>query len=729
MRRGLSTRRAVCLAVGPLAFLPGVAGAQADQSTPANRTAPDQARPDHTITVTGHRDTVQTSIDRRSYDVTRDLLATSGSIADALRNVPSVDVDLQGNVSLRGDPNVTIMIDGKPSGTFRGPGGAQALQALPASQIERIEVITNPSAAFAADGSAGIINLVTKRTRTNGLSGSVNARRGTRGRGTIGGSSSWKSGKLTLSADASLRRDPQYSKTIDQRSSLDPVSGDRISAHDEVVGNGAIQLWNTRAGADYDVDSRTRLSAEIRYNSFDYFFDNAEQRIISDPLAGADRIIDRAGRFGSTRHDSQGSATLRRSLPGNGHELTVNVTRERIDATRTQDYLYAYPAPPLPGSFASTLADDADTRTELKADYSRPMPGKAKLQLGYDLQIDDDLHRNSGSTGPTQALAAPDPAQNDLFGFEQTINAFYLTYERPIGKWTILPGLRLEEVNLDLRQHLTGSNFESDTFSAYPSLHIGYAPNADQQISLSYSRRVQRPTAQDLDPFRVSEDPFNLKMGNPALKPQITDSFEAGYQYKSGGTYYLATLYYRHSSKGITDVTTSLGSDVLLTTKENLSSSRNLGLELVATGHITSRLTYNISGNAYWTAIDSLVPGFVARRSALTASGKGNLTWQPAKRDLLQLNASRTGRKLLPQGYQEPMLLVNIGYRHKLTEKLGVLVTAQDALATYKARTVINTIALQDRSIDSGHTQAAFIGLIYAFGPRATKDPGFGFGG
>src|SRR6185312_3587399 len=144
-----------------------------------------------------------------------------------------------------------------------------------------------------------------------------------------------------------------------------------------------------------------------------------------------------------------------------------------------------------------------------------------------------------------------------------------LTYERPFGDWTVLGGLRLEDVQLDLDQATSNLVHNSDYFRAYPSLHLAYRFADEQQLILSYSKRVQRPNPRDLNPFRVERDPLNFTAGNPNLQPQLTDSFEAGYQYKAAGTFYLGTLYYRRSEHGVTDVVTSLGDSVFLTTKEN----------------------------------------------------------------------------------------------------------------------------------------------------------------
>ena len=223
------------------------------------------------ITVAGaSQNGFRSSIGRRSYGVANDLATTTGAISDALKNVPSVEVDVQGNVSLRGDTNVTILVDGKPSAMFRGASAAQALQSMPADSIERVEVITNPSAQFSPEGSAGIINLVTKQVHRIGKSASVRASLGSSGRRNLGVSGAYSSDKLTLSGDAGVRHDPQHSTGVDDRQSLDPTSGQQIASHLTSLNSGPLDLWNIRGSLDYDLDAATRLSAELRHNTFNF---------------------------------------------------------------------------------------------------------------------------------------------------------------------------------------------------------------------------------------------------------------------------------------------------------------------------------------------------------------------------------------------------------------------------------------------------------------------------
>jgi outer membrane receptor protein involved in Fe transport len=262
----------------------------------------------------------------------------------------------------------------------------------------------------------------------------------------------------------------------------------------------------------------------------------------------------------------------------------------------------------------------------------------------------------------------------------------------------------------------------------FPSLHLEWKIDSRTSLKASGSTRIQRPDPVDFDPFRRFIDPFHFEQGNAHLKSETTVSFEGGIEHKKNKSVDIATIYYRRNRGGVTNVSDDLGEGVLLTTRENLVGSTQLGVELVADGPLTRTLTYKLSGNVYRIEIDASNLGF-GRRSGLIESGKAGIDWQPDKRDFAQVNFSLSGKTLYPQGESDPMLLVNLGYRHELTKRLFGFVTAQDALHTYKARGRVNSPTLIERTLDSAKTQAAFVGLTYNFGGKPGREPGFDYSG
>lgn len=726
-----TTRRAAVMAATGLAAFSTAALAQTTTPAPARKEPANQVQ-GVTVTAPSAQD-VKTSIDRRSYSLGKDLQATTGSVADVLRNVPSVQVDVQGNVSLRGDPNVTIMIDGKPSGMFKGDNRGQVLQQIPASQFERVEVMTNPSAAFSPEGSAGIINLITKQQRGVGTTGSVRANLGTEGRKNASISLARNTRQLTLSADAGWRRDKAKGGIEDDRSRFDPVTGRYADSRQKVGFVSKGQSHNARAGVDYDLDKKTRLSAEARYTDTSYD-SKAGSSYEGKDVNGAPNVRYQRLSDGEMKKSVAGlSGDLRRKFSGEEHEFTLHASLERTRDRQITDANGFNQLPAVSNYVEHVSIGDELIQSRLKAEYKRPLPDGAKLVAGYELQVDDNDYDNYGARGPTAGALAVVPSLTNRFKYDQTVHALYATYSRPIGDLTVMPGLRLEAVEIDTHQVTSNLKDGYDYLRAYPSFHLQYKLDDTRQINASYSRRIQRPTAQDLNPYRIYQDPYNYRQGDPRLKPQTTDSFEVGYQRRKGYNYYQGTIYFREARDGVTDVVRDIGDGVLLTTKANLAKSRSGGLELVANARLTPKISYTISGNAFWNQIGATDLGFPDKRSAWTVSGYAALNVQATPKDFLQISGFATGKRLTPQGYKEPTGMLLLGYRHKFNDRVSGVVTVQDALKTFGDKLVIDTPALRDRRDLDLDLRAVFVGITYSFGgtgapdPRRRRDPAFDF--
>lgn len=702
------------------------------QQPPPRPASPQPARPAPAtgvgeVIIQGAPPPVRTSIDRQSYSVANDLQATTGAIADALRNVPSVEVDVNGNVSLRGDSNVTILIDGKPSARFKGENKGLALQSLPATQIERVEVITNPTAAFNPEGSAGVINLVTKKTAKPGLGGTIRANVGTAGRHNGGLNVSRKDGDITLSGDLYVRHDSLKQTLRSDREFQDPAGPGFITQTLRMGATGAVDVFGLRGGLDWDPDAKTRISLELDYNGVQFDFRQLEALRQTSAASVTRQAYDNSTAQRQDRDNLEGQLSYRRKW-ADDHEFTVSLARELNDEDRARPILRTFIFPANPQVFELSDNKNHFWSTRLKVDYSQPLPGESKLKLGYAWDADDNDYRLTFIRGPGPGPYAVDPVRSNLFRFDQQVHAAYVTYERPLGDLTALAGLRAEATQIDLDQVTQGLKASNDYVRLYPSLHLSYKLSDVQQLKASYSRRVQRPQAQDYNPFLVYVNPTNRFQGNPDLKPQVTDSFEAGYQFRKNGTILLATGYYRRTRDSVNDVFRDLGGGVILQTKANIGRSQSAGLELVANGRLPGKVTYNISGNALWSEIDARDLGFGSGvRSAYTAFGRASLSWQATDKDFLQVQGFLNGKQLLSQGYRKPQGGVYLGYRHKFNDQLSGVVTVQDVLGTAGFASVIETPLYRERNRAEAKNRAVFLGITYTFGGRQ-RDPGFDFG-
>jgi outer membrane receptor protein involved in Fe transport len=672
--------------------------------------------------VTADAPPVRTSIDRRSYSVSGDLSAQSGAIADALRNVPSVEVDVQGNVSLRGDPNVTILIDGKPSGLFQGEGRGQALQQMPAERIDRVEVITNPSAEFRADGTGGVINLITKKAKGAGRTSSLRLTGGDRGRNGLSGNMGYNGGKLSASGDINYRQD-----STDQ---VDYERRQQASLDSETKGETDFDFKSltSQATVDYDVSDKLRIGGEARLSRFELAVDSLADTVRRDATGALVQAYQRDLTIRQRRDNGALSANLRRKFDGDGHELTLKLSYDGVDDNRTRTGHTVGSVPTASSAFDQQRLGYDTRQTDFKGDYVRPMGPGQTLKLGFDLQFDDNGYVNTGLRGPSLSGLVVDPGLTSQFLYEQRLSQAYVTYERPVGELTVLAGLRYEQSKLDLTA--LGRESDNDTTKLMPSLHLSYKLNDQQKLTASYSQRLQRPGPFDLNPVPFLLDPLNYRVGNPNLKPQQTHSFELGWQYRKAPMMALATLYYRQNDKVVTDVVTDSGGGVFVTTKANVANTRNGGLELVLNGKLTPKLTYNVSSNFFWVELDGSNLGIPGKRSAVTAQGRGSLSWQATPKDLIQINGFVSGKRLTAQGYAMPSTGIDFGYRRKIDDRLSLLVTAQDFLNLYRDKQVIDTPTLKSLVVRDVDARMLRVTLAWTFGTgKSRKDPGFDFQG
>ncbi|MDQ0465636.1 outer membrane receptor protein involved in Fe transport [Caulobacter ginsengisoli] len=679
------------------------------------------------VTVKADEPPVKTSIDRRSYSVSGDLQATSGSIADALKRIPSVEVDIDGNVKLRGDSSVTILIDGKPSGVMKGPGRADALSQLPADQIDRVEVLTNPGADFSPEGTGGVINLVTKKASRSGagVSGSVRGNINTSGRTNGGLNWAYNNRKLSLSANAGFWTFDTRFDTVDDRT-LGGAFRRRSVNTATLTGAGG----NLRLAADYALDARNRISGELNVFAYGPSFETRSRYENYDVLGVLTGLTGRRGESDNRSSSGDASLSWRREFTGQDHNLTLQLNRDRWVSDNDSLYRLFSVTPAGVDSFEGTDSHSVSDDLSLKGDYNRPMPGESRLKAGFELQRSKVDNDNVFSVGPSKPGLVFDPARSHRLIFDEKVGSAYLTYERPFGDLTLLAGLRYETASNDLDLVTTGLKTSHGYDRFYPSLHLDYRLSDTSRLKASYSLRIMRPGAGDLDPFRTYSDAFNYRQGNPNLEPSETRSWEASYEYRKDRSYYLVTAFWRQTDNGITDQLVDLGGGVLLTTKANLAQNSSGGLEFVVNRALTKTLSVNLTGTGFYNQIDAGAFSLGRDRSAWSVSGRASFDWQASPNDLVQVNAVANGGWITPQGRIEPTYQVNLGYRRKLNERWFLTLTATDIFDSMDGRTVLDAPGLTGFSTRDVSSRGVGIGLRYRFGAgKPQRDPAFDYGG
>ncbi len=695
---------------------------EADEDEPAEPTAVEG------IVIVAPNSEIRTSIDSVSYSLANDLQATTGSLADALRNIPSVDVDPQGNVSLRGDSNVTILVDGRPSGILSGPGRAQALLQLPASQYARIEVMTNPSAAYSPEGSGGVINLITRPTAPRAgvqTTGSARFNVGTNGRWNAGISGSWQKDRVTLSGDLSYRADPNSVGFIREREQFDPLTGDLVSI---TTTDQSVEIDNSgafgRFTAEYRITPRTSLTGELRAVAFEGEGDVVGLFETRNPAGTVTSAFRRDGQTAFDFTNFGATARVVHRFDDAGHEWSNEL---RFDSNANESggvTLSRFLTPAAPDLFERTSQSIEQETLGFTSAYVRPTEDGGRLRAGYELNQQRPTQDVLFERGPSVSGLAPVPGLSNRFEARQRVHAVYATFERPLSeRLAAQVGLRLEQADIRIEDITGGLSASQDYFRAYPSAHVQYQLSDTQTLRASYSRRIQRPQPGQLNPFVAYQDPQNLRSGNPDLEPQETDSFELMWQMRQGQTFYQSTLYHRSTSGAFTDVAVDIGGGVLLTRPENLGGRRDTGLELTASGRISPTLRYNASVNLFYQEIDAGGIAGGSDRSGTLASGRASLNWQPDDRNFVQVTGFWQGESLLAQGTREAGGMLNIGYRRRLNDQWSLNVTGRDVLNTFNNVTVFETPLFRERFEQKVSLRAFYIGLTYSFGSSPRRQP------
>jgi outer membrane receptor protein involved in Fe transport len=593
---------------------------------------------------------------------------------------------------------------------------------MPADGIEKIEVITNPSAKYKPDGTAGIINLTLKKKQDAGYSGSVRVSAGNDRRYNANVSANYNPGKYNLFLTAGARQDDRPRTVQDDRSHVDAATGALVSTSQRTAEDSRPLSRIAQTGVDYKLDEHTTLGGSVHYNFRDFVRHSTVSNVSRNAAGTVTGDYDRLRTDPEWQKDLEFTGKLSHSFKEEDRELTAEVRRGRTTEQEDNRYTNVYRTPARAAAFDFTLIKNTETNTETSIDYAHPLDENSKFETGYNGQIsetDMDFH---GSFLNAAGATVSDPTRTNHFIYDAAIHAFFGTFARKFGSVGLLAGLRFEHAAIATNQvtaRLTGSN-NYDRF--YPSLHTSYDLTDTQQLQLNYSHRVHRPEGDDLNPYPEYQDPFNLRAGNPKLVPEDIHSIEAGWQHRKDDTTYLATVYYRSRYHGMTSVTRYIDAVTLLTTKENLGSSRSGGLELGANTRLKDRVSLNFSANAYRSEIDASNLGFSARRTAFAWDAKLNANFDVTKTTLVQLNTNYSARRLTPQGYRYPTKVANLGLRHNFADKkTAVIFTLSDIFDSLHERTHIDTPVLRQDITRRRSSRIAYVGLIYNFGKSGKK--------
>jgi outer membrane receptor protein involved in Fe transport len=471
------------------------------------------------VVVIAEKSTVDIKLDKRVYNVGKDMMVKGGTVSDVLDNVPSVTVDTEGNVALRGNENVKILIDGKPSG-LAGINVADALKLLPADAVEKVEVITNPSARYDAEGGGGIINIVLRKGKSNGINGSIIVSAGDPETYGVSTSLNKKGTNFNLFSNFgyNYRNNPGNSLTNAEYFNSNGTTSRFINERrtNERLSEG----YNANFGIDLNLSKSLTWTNALTFresngeNPDNVFFYNFDA--LQNPTFVRNRLNDAK----SDEFSIEYSSNFTKKFKTDGHQLNVDIAvsqnRENENATITDQIL----GNPSSLFTEATSNKQSQQRNLLQADYVLPIGKDGRFEAGY---------RGSFQKNLTEFEITPASAYTNTLEYNEYVNAFYTQYGSKINKFSYFLGLRFEDSNIDVNS-LTSNNYNNKKYNNFfPSATVNYEISDKSSLSLSYSKRINRPRGRFLNPFSTYSSNINVFQGNPDIDPSLTDAIDLGF--------------------------------------------------------------------------------------------------------------------------------------------------------------------------------------------------------
>jgi outer membrane receptor protein involved in Fe transport len=603
------------------------------------------------VTVTASKPLFQLGIDKKIYNVEKDVIAAGGTAVDVMKNVPSLSVDLDGNVTLRNN-TPQIFVDGRPT--------TMQLEQIPADAIESVEIITNPSAKYdASGGTSGILNIVLKKNKKVGYNGSVRSSIDSRAKIGLGGDFSLRQNKVNLFGSANYN----------QRKSIGTGYTDRLNFIDSTVLHqddrsemeGNFRFF--RAGIDYFIDNRNTLSASTNIGN-GIFRPETISEMLVQPMdilkepSYLERMTNSEGEF----KFRGAQLSFKHNFPKAGREWTADVTynkRTNKNESLIKTDSYEYPSGVWAGQYAQQQNTTATGQSIIvQTDFVNPLTDKSKIEMGVR-----GAFNKANSTGafyyidPVSGKPILQPASQIDYVAEDHVLAAYTTYTNQIKSFGYQLGLRVESSGYDGELVKTNEAFSNSfPLSFFPSVFLSQKLKKDQELQLNYTRRINRPNFFQLTPFTDSSDFLNPRKGNPDLEPEFTNSFEVSYQkiFKNKDNF-LASLYFKHTDNMITSYQEKFespvnGEDYILHTFINANSSYVTGLEMTMKNKITKWWDLTSNLNLYTSKIDIDDTAQVEQDQFGSWFGKVNNTFKLPKNFSFQLTGVYNSKTVLPPG-------------------------------------------------------------------------------
>lgn len=692
-----------------------------------------------TVEVVGERTTVEVRLDKKIYNIGKDLTNSGATISDALNNVPSVSVDVEGNISLRGNDNVRILINGRPS-ALAGFGSTDALQQLPADAIERVEVITSPSARYDAEGSAGILNIILKQEKTLGFNGSVNTYVGV-------------PMNTGITANGNLRTDAfNIFGTVGYRYRNAPGNADFDNTYtsgtfDRIIEDRNTDRLNrglnTNLGMEYFLNKHSSLTGSyfFRKGNDEDVTENNTQRFIGE---GVDSRTLRKEVQNEDDQSHQWSFNYNNNIDDKGQKLTADLQFSRDQETQNAviEERTTFPQDNLV-ALEKVLQKEKQKEFLLQADYVLPI-GDTQFEAGFRVDMEetmtdyrlDSLDQASGQFVVNQNLT-------NVFTYNEDVYAAYSQYGDKFGKFSFLLGLRLEQTRLKgqlesefdpslIEQELgvdVDVNFTKDYLGLFPTVNLIYELSESANVTLGFNRRINRPRGWFINPFPSRSSRTNIFQGNPDLNPAFSWTYDLGYLKRWQKLTLTTSVYYQRETDSFervqepTGQTTTDGIEIIRSIPINLSTNQRYGAEGSLLYNPSRKLRLNGSFNIFLFDTEGSFNGvdYGASNTSWFARFSSKFTLPAAVE--WQTNAFYFGPRQNAQTRSEGIFSINMAFSKDVLKGNGTLtLNVDDLLNSRKRRAFTETPFFTSESSFQWRVRTVNLAFVYRFNEQKKRN-------
>lgn len=662
-----------------------------------------------------------TDFDKKVFNVANIAIADGGNAIDLLETLPSIQVSDEGGLSLRGSGDILIFINGRQ--TSLSAGDAESiLQQFPASAIESVELITNPSARYDAAGVGGIINIVLKKGQLKGLNGQVNSSVGTNNKYQAGINLNYRTEKVNyfLQYGYQYRENWQEGRTYREQfsSEAQPIFRQNFNT------NNFNQGHNTRLGFDWDVTSKhlvgvfvnASLAPEARTRNYTSTFEDAagrfNRRILRDL---SETEIGRNGEVGANWQFNMGKGESLQALASFSID---DVSRTEFFDEREVDNSGLE----LPNSllYQEFQRPRYTAQAILQADYEKSFATAARIDFGGKATLRRFVRDQQLLEGATaNAVLLPNPLATDTFQFVEDVWAGYLNYRNKWGKVGLQAGLRAEATFTQGTPTSWDTVITNNYINWFPSLYLDYKVKANSSLLANYSRRISRPWVGALAPLLNVQDPLNVRLGNPFLQPALTDNFELGYAGKIRKTFATITLFHRYTTNGVVRIFepfAPLGPDAVAITWANASTQNSTGLEWINQFGWGNQLDATFTANAFYAQVAVPDGATVLRNTNFSWTLTLLANWRIRKVMNVQVTGNYRGPMVMPQGQIDPIFNMGIGLRREVMRGNGTLsLNLSDIFNTQQFLFASTTPTFYQERFFNRETRILTVGFTYRF--------------